>query len=233
MKKMKKVLLSIIIAIAIVLLACSGYKVFATATNEMISFGDGLPSNFPYMTYVNLVEEKDTFCSGRGIHLPREEETYVKSGNQKQSEANLTINDIGKKIFKGEKNTSGYITSESFKNPYSATTSRTHGYYVESDKKVATPAESYVLSEMSENYRTIDSTFYNVTKTEYTGDIESAYVYNISGITFAESGTFQCFYRTRIGGRQSPSKIIRKAPYRMKKGACYSSTPILTVYNEL
>ena len=103
MKNIKKLLISIIVVLAVVLLAYRGYKVIAKSTNEMISSGDGLPKEFPYVRYKDLINEKDTLCCGRGIHLPRDKETIVKTGKKSQEEPYLTIKDIGKKIFKGEK----------------------------------------------------------------------------------------------------------------------------------
>ncbi len=179
--KKSKVIFSIILVIALTLIMYSGYKICAKSTNEMISEGNGLPKGFPYITYEDLINENDTLCSGKGIGLIGSARTTVSTGGKSQSEPYLTMNDIGKKIFQEEKTASGDVTSASFKNPYSATTSYTYGHYKESSKKTATPEEAYVLAEISENFQSKDSTFYNITDKEYTGKIENAYFYNLYG----------------------------------------------------
>ena len=182
MKNIKKLLISIIVVLAVVLLAYRGYKVIAKSTNEMISSGDGLPKEFPYVRYKDLINEKDTLCCGRGIHLPRDKETIVKTGKKSQEEPYLTIKDIGKKIFKGEKLAkNGTTSAKKFKNPYSSTTSYTLGYYNEGKKVVAIPQEAYILAEISENLSNSDTTFYSMTTEEYLGNIEESYFYNVYG----------------------------------------------------
>ena len=181
MNKMKKVLISLFTILIAIFLIYQGYKVIARSTNEMISFGDGLPADFSYITYEDLINEKDILCCGRGITLIGSGRTNVIAGNHTQSESHLTMNDIGKKLFEEEQSASGYVTSESFANPYSSATSYTYGHYNESATKVASPAESYILAEISENYQNLDSTFYNVTNREYKGSMESAYLYNLYG----------------------------------------------------
>ena len=115
----------------------------------MIFNTDGLPKEFPYVRYSDLINEKDILCSGRGIHLPRDKETIVKEDDKRQEEPYLTTKDIGKKIYKAEKVIKNGSKSKKFKNPYKSTTSRTLGFYVESEKRVATPQEAYVLAEAS------------------------------------------------------------------------------------
>ena len=181
MRKIKKLLICLIAVLAIIIFAFKGYNVIAKSTNEMIYNTDGLPKEFPYVRYSDLINEKDILCSGRGIHLPRDKETIVKSGNKSKEEPYLTMNDIGKKIFKGQKTVTNDSNSKKFKNPYTSTTSRTLGHYVESEKKVATPQEAYVLSEVSQNLNNLDTTFYTMTTKEYTGNIEESYFYNIYG----------------------------------------------------
>ncbi|MBP3463488.1 MAG: carboxypeptidase regulatory-like domain-containing protein [Clostridia bacterium] len=181
MNNKKKILVSIIFIGILIAIIYSGYKILAKSTNEMISEGDGLPANFPYITYEDLINEPDTLCCGRGIALIGASRTIVSTGDRSQSEPYLTMNDIGKKLFEETQNASGDVTSDNFSNPYSATTSRTYGYYVESDKKVATPEEAYILAEISENVPSAGSTFYNRTNEEYTEDISDAYFYNIYG----------------------------------------------------
>lgn len=181
MNNKKKIIVSIILIAILTLLVYAGYKVIGQSTNEMLSEGDGLPSNFPYITYEDLVTQKDTLCCGKGISLIGASRTVVSSGDESQAEAYLTANDIGKKIFEKSKNASGYVTSDNFTNPYSPATSYTYGYYTESERKIATPEEAYILAEISENASSNDSSFYNVTNREYTGDIEDAYFYNIYG----------------------------------------------------
>ena len=148
MNKMKKVLISLFTILIAIFLIYQGYKVIARSTNEMISFGDGLPADFSYITYEDLINEKDILCCGRGITLIGSGRTNVIAGNHTQSESHLTMNDIGKKLFEEEQSASGYVTSESFANPYSSATSYTYGHYNESATKVASPAESYILAEI-------------------------------------------------------------------------------------
>lgn len=179
--KKKKIIIASIITILIILIAYSGYKIIGKSTNEMLSEGNGLPASFPYETYEDLINENDTLCCGKGIALIGASRTMVSTGGQSQSEPYLTMNDIGKKIFQKEQAASGDVTSDNFVNPYSSATSYTYGYYKESEKKVANPEEAYILAEISENYPSNDSTFYNVTNKEYKGEIEEAYFYNIYG----------------------------------------------------
>ena len=179
--KKKKIIIASIITILIILIAYSGYKIIGKSTNEMLSEGNGLPASFPYVTYEDLINENDTLCCGKGIALIGASRTMVSTGGQSQSEPYLTMNDIGKKIFQKEQAASGDVTSDNFVNPYSSATSYTYGYYKESEKKVANPEEAYILAEISENYPSNDSTFYNVTNKEYKGEIEEAYFYNIYG----------------------------------------------------
>jgi len=182
MNNKKKLSITILLVLLLTVLIYSGYRIIARSTNEMLSEGDGLPSEFPYITYNDLINEKDILCSGHGIPLNGYTRTIVRAGDRSQSEPYLTMNDIGKKLFEETKMASGDVTSDNFQNPYSATTSRTYGYYVESDKKIATPEEAYILAEISENVPSQGSEFYNVTNEEYTGDISDAYFYNINGV---------------------------------------------------
>lgn len=177
----KKILISIIAISILAILSYAGYKVIAQSTNEMISKGDGLPASFPQVTYNDLINEPDTLCSGKGITLIGDARTIVRSGNKSQAEPNLTMNDIGKKIFEETQKATGDVVSDNFLNPYTSATSYTYGYYTESEKKIASPMESYILSEVSENIPSQDSNFYNITNKEFTGDKEEAYFYNISG----------------------------------------------------
>lgn len=181
MKKFKKISISILAIIAVLALIYSGYKVIAKSTNEMLSEGNGLPASFPYVTYEDLINENDTLCCGKGIALIGAGRTNVVSGGNSQSEPYLTMKDIGKKLFSKTETASGDVTSDNFSNPYSATTSYTYGHYTESEKKVASPEEAYILAEISENYPGNDSTFYNVTNKEYTGKMDEAYFYNVYG----------------------------------------------------
>ncbi len=182
MRNKKKLIISIVLALVAIFLIFLGLKANAKSTKEMLSEGNGLPASFPYVTHDDLLYENDTLCCGKGIPLVDSPDTNVIAGGNKQSEPYLTMNDIGKKLFKETQNASGYVTSDNFNNPYSATTTYTHGYYSESEQKVATPEEAYILAEISENYPKGDSTFYNITNREYTGDINQARFYNISGI---------------------------------------------------
>ena len=181
MNKFKKISISILAIIAVIALIYSGYKVIARSTNEMLSEGNGLPASFPYVTYEDLINENDTLCCGKGIALIGASRTNVISGGNSQSEPYLTMNDIGKKLFSKTETASGDVTSDTFSNPYSATTSYTYGHYTESEKKSASPEEAYILAEISENYPGNDSTFYNVTNKEYTGKMDEAYFYNVYG----------------------------------------------------
>ena len=86
MRKIKKLLICLVAVLAIIIFAFKGYNVIAKSTNEMIYNTDGLPKEFPYVRYSDLINEKDILCSGRGIHLPRDKETIVKSGNKSKEE---------------------------------------------------------------------------------------------------------------------------------------------------
>lgn len=178
----KKIIISVILMAILALVVYSGYVVIAQSTNEMMSTDDSLPASFPYITYNDLVEDPYIVCCGHGITLVGISRTYVESGDRRQSEPYLTMNDIGKKIFEESQNASGYVTSDDFTNPYTPATSRTYGFYTESDRKVARPEEAYILAEMSENVNSKNHTFFNITDEEYTGDPnEEAYFYSIGG----------------------------------------------------
>ena len=181
MNNKKRIVISSIVIIMILILAYAGIKVIGQSTNEMLSEGDGLPASFPYVTYKDLIYEPDTLCCGRGIALTGASRTIVRSGGRSQAEATLTMNDIGKRIFEETKNASGDVTSDNFSNPYTSATNYTYGYYKESEKKIANPMESYILAEMSENTPRNDSSFYNVTNREFKGDKNQAYFYNMFG----------------------------------------------------
>ncbi len=182
MNNIKKKIISILTLLTLIAVAYAGYKVLATATNEMLSKDDSLPPSFPYIEYNTLISDPYILCCGKGITLNGMSRTVVRSGDRQQQEPYLTMNDIGKKIFEETQNASGDVTSNNFENPYGATTSRTIGFYTESDKKVASPMESYILAEASENLPSQGSSFYNVTDREYTGDLDAeAYFYNVEG----------------------------------------------------
>jgi len=178
----KKIIISVILIAILAAIAYSGYRVIAQSTNEMLSTDDSLPASFPYVTYNDLVEDPYILCCGHGITLIGLSRTYVETGDRRQSEPYLTMNDIGKKLFEESQNASGNVTSDNFTNPYTPATSRTYGYYTESDRKIAGPEEAYILAEASENINSKDHTFFNVTDEEYTGDLnKEAYFYSIGG----------------------------------------------------
>ncbi len=184
MKNIKKIIITILAMLALIIVAYSGYKVIAKATNEMISTDDSLPETFPYVPYSVLIDDPYILCSGKGITLIGYQRTIVKSGDRSQSEPYLTINDIGKKIFLEKIDASGDITTDNFQNPYSRATSYTYGYYQESERKIAKPSEAYILAEASENINSGDHSFYNVTNRVYEGDLNvEAYSYTIGGET--------------------------------------------------
>ena len=177
----KKVITTVALVLIIGALLFAGYSIYAKSTNEMLSKGDGLPASFPYVTYEDLINERDTLCCGKGIPLPGINSATVSSGGETTSEPYLTMNDIGKKIFEKEQAASGYTTSDNFTNPYTTTRSRTLPVYKESEMKVAGPEEAYILAEISENYPGGDSTFYNKTDEEYTGSVKDLFFMNING----------------------------------------------------
>ena len=176
----KKIIISVILIAILAAIAYSGYRVIAQSTNEMLSTDDSLPASFPYVTYNDLVEDPYILCCGHGITLIGLSRTYVETGDRRQSEPYLTMNDIGKKLFEESQNASGNVTSDNFTNPYTPATSRTYGYYTESDRKIAGPEEAYILAEASENINSKEHTFFNVTDEEYTGDLnKEAYFYSL------------------------------------------------------
>lgn len=181
MKNKKKLIISILIVAITIFLIYLGLKANAKSTKEMLSEGNGLPSSFPYITYEDLINENDTLCCGKGIPLIGGGRTVVSSGGHSQSEPTLTANDIGRRLFEETQDASGDVTSDSFANPYTSATSHTYAHYAESEMKVATPEEAYILAEISENYQGSDSTFYNVTNKEYTGNLDQSYTYDING----------------------------------------------------
>lgn len=184
MKNKKKIISSILITIIVMTIIYSGYKVIAKSTNEMISTDDSLPASFPYIPYVVLLDDPYILCCGHGVTLNGYSRTLVNSGDRSQSEPYLTMNDIGKQIFYETKDASGDVTSDNFENPYTPATSRTYGYYTESERKIAGPAESYILAETSENIASADHSFYNKTNREYEGDLDvKADTYTINGET--------------------------------------------------
>ena len=177
----KKVIAIIALLLGIGALLFVGYNIYAKATNEMLSRGNGLPGSFPYITYEDLVSEHDLLCCGRGVPLPGRGSAIVTSGGQTSDEPYLTMGDLGKKLFEQEQAASGYTTSDNFTNPLTPATSKTYPVYTESAMQVASPEEAYVLAEISENYPGGDSTFYNRTNIEYTGNVQNLFFMNING----------------------------------------------------
>lgn len=248
--KKKKFITSIITILTVTILIFAGYKVIGQSTNEMISEGDGLPSSFPIVTYNDLINEPDTLCSGKGITLIGSARTTVTSGNKSQSEPNLTMNDIGKKIFEETKKASGDVTSDNFTNPYTSATSYTYGVYTESERKTASPIESYILAEISENISSKDSNFYNITNKEFTGEKEEAYFYNIAGKTIygvnidEKTGEPQDFvvedeetgkyYYIEISnsGQFFPYTYVQYAWWKTPAGGSSSAVPSTAFYKE-
>ena len=173
-KKSKIVKISIILIVFAVLVIVFGmfqYKSLATATNEMVSIGIGDPPEFPYVRHQDLIEMYNILCCQRGTNLPSYSSTLVIQGDKSSSEPYLTLNDIGKKLFEESQDASGYTTDESFQNPYTGANSLTYGYYKKSDPINCSPAEAYILAEMSENTYENASDFYNITNKEYTGEV--------------------------------------------------------------
>lgn len=183
MNRKMKIITIIATVFALLVLIVAGYNIYAKSTNEMLSKGNGLPAGFPYITYNDLVNENDILCCGKGIPLPGAGSTIVNAGDQSTSEPYLTMSDIGKKLFEQSQDASGYTTTDNFTVPYDATTSKTYGFYTESDMQVADPEEAYILAEISENFPGGDSTFYNKTDEEYTGDVQDLFFMNINGET--------------------------------------------------
>lgn len=177
----KKVITTIGLIIVLGALLFAGYNIYAKSTNEMLSRGDGLPASFPYVTYEDLISERDTLCCGKGIPLPGRGSATVTSGGETTQEPYLSMGDLGKKLFEKEQAASGYTTSDNFNNPYTSTTSKTLPVYTESGMLTAGPEEAYILAEISENYPGGDSTFYNRTNEEYTGSVQDLFFMNING----------------------------------------------------
>ena len=142
MKKAKKIAISIILTLLITFIGYQGYKTVEAVSAEMRTTGTNIAGP-RYITYEDLKNLFYYLCSGHGITLTGKESGNVSSGEQVQNESTLTMNDLGKRIFE--------ISDESTENPYSATTSRTYGYYEDEELKVATPAEAYILAEASQN----------------------------------------------------------------------------------
>ncbi len=251
MKRMKKVFVSIIILAAIILLAYAGSIVLGQATNEMISEDGTLPESFPYIEYSTLINDPYILCCGKGITLNGAARAIVSTGGQSQSEPYLTENDIGKKLFEQSQNASGYVTSDSFSNPYTAVTSYTIGFYTESEPKIATPIEAYILAETSENLPSEGSSFFNVTNREFEGDLDQdAYFYNVAGTTIyginidEESGEPQDFvvfdeetqkyYYIEItsSGEYFPYTYVQYAWWKTPAGGSSSKVPSTPFYRE-
>lgn len=182
MKKLKSFLIIVIVAVAIVF-GINQYKSLATATNEMLSEGIGDPPEFPYIRYTDLIEMYNILCCQKGTNLPSYKSTLVIQEGHESSEPYLTMGDIGKKLFEETQYASGYTTSDSFENPYVPTTSLTYGYYTKSDAIVCSPAEAYILAEMSENTYGTATDFYNITNQEYTGEVTDDVTITIAGVT--------------------------------------------------
>lgn len=142
MKKAKKIVISLIVTLLITFIGYQGYKTVEAVSAEMRTTGTSMAGP-RYITYEDLKSLFYYLCSGHGITLTGEQSGNVSSGGQEQNESTLTVNDLGKRIFE--------ISDESTENPYSATTSRTYGYYADEELKVATPAEAYILAEASQN----------------------------------------------------------------------------------
>lgn len=185
-KKSKIIKISIILMIFAVLAVGFGifqYKSLATATNEMLSEGIGDPPEFPYIRYVDLIEMYNILCCQKGTNLPSYNSTLVIQGDKSSSEPYLTLNDIGKKLFEESQDASGYTTDDSFQNPYTGANSLTYGYYKKSDAINCSPAEAYILAEMSENTYENASDFYNITNKEYTGEVTDDITITVQGKT--------------------------------------------------
>ena len=184
--KSKIIRISIILAIFAILAIGFGifqYKSLAVATNEMVSIGIGDPPEFPYVRHQDLIEMYNILCCQRGTNLPSYSSTLVIQGDKSSSEPYLTLNDIGKKLFEESQDASGYTTDESFQNPYTGANSLTYGYYKKSDPINCSPAEAYILAEMSENTYENASDFYNITNKEYTGEVTDDITITIQGKT--------------------------------------------------
>ncbi len=183
-KKIAKI--SIIIAIVtsiVIAIGIFSYKSLATATNEMLSEGIGDPPEFPYITLNDLYEMFNILCCQKGTNLPSYKSTIVTQGDKQSSEPYLTQNDIGKKLFEEKKSVSGYSTDTNFDNPYTVANSLTYGYYTKSEEKTCSPAEAYILAEMSENTYGNASDFYNITNQEYTGEVTEEITLTVEGVT--------------------------------------------------
>ena len=175
----------ILIALVVVafIIGMFQYKSLATATNEMVSVGIGDPPEFPYVRYTDLIEMYNILCCQKGTNLPSYNSTLVIQGDKSSSEPYLTMNDIGKKLFEESQEASGYTTDDSFQNPYTGANSLTYGYYKKSDAINCSPAEAYILAEMSENTYGNASDFYNITNREYTGEVTDDITITIQGVT--------------------------------------------------
>ena len=51
MNRKMKIITTVGLVVTLVLLLATGYNIYAKATNEMLSRGNGLPAGFPYITY--------------------------------------------------------------------------------------------------------------------------------------------------------------------------------------
>ncbi len=122
-----------------------------------------------YIKHADLINFPSIMCSAKTIHLPREENTVVRSGGKSTKRTDggkltgyLTMNDRNHAtVFK---NQGHWVTTGQ---PYSRTTSETFALFHIVDVYKATPAEAWVLSEMDMNDPNKTSITFEYTDQEY------------------------------------------------------------------
>ena len=136
---------------------------------KMHSYDDG-----GYIPLSDLYEFYDVLCCQKGTKLPSINETYLKGSNGDRLNVSfpyLTMNDIGKEIFKGDDKREPF-GSEVY-------TNLTLGFYVGGDINICRPKEAYILAEMVKELE--GAIFYydiltdaNGNKVKYEGSLEGA-----------------------------------------------------------
>ena len=134
------------------------------------SIFDLLPANqrdgeYIYIRYEDLIKFPSVMCSARGVALPGYTSTLVHGKDRTDGgklTGYLTLDDQGATVFKDGK----IFHNEG--NPYAPTSSKTYGKFKIVGQYKATPAESWVLSEMDMNDPEKNSIAYAITDQEWT-----------------------------------------------------------------
>lgn len=150
MIKSKKKSIFIILIAAVILIALSGYKIYADTQLTDQKLSEGQSSDGTYIRLKDLYEKYYILCSYHGgdfSHLPSENNVTLVTEAGSSEEGYLTYGDIGKQLFFTN------VKEEKYNTPFKQGTykNETYAYYKVVETKIATPMEAYILAEMREN----------------------------------------------------------------------------------